>query len=81
MAGDDGPKLLNAKESKNGLNSITTIIKDIKHSLVNKKPKYFRGHNNKDSDDDDEEDDDDQYNNRGLFVFQPYYNQTQNASM
>ena len=41
MAGEDGPKLLNDKESKNGLNSITTILKGIKHSLVTKKPKKF----------------------------------------
>ena len=38
MAGDEGPKLLNQTEKKNNLNSITTIIKSIKHSINSKKP-------------------------------------------
>ena len=51
MAGDDGPKFLNQKESKNGLNSITTIIKSIKHSLITKKPLNIAKGDNGQSDD------------------------------
>lgn len=71
MAGDDGPKLLNAFDNKHrlGHNCITAIIESIKHSIVSSVPKKKK----------EEEEDEDDQNQGGLF-FTGFGNQNNEES-